>query len=90
MFVEFRAAPPSFLYQDFKLNRSTRTHFATPTLVSQEVIIMLKWAIIFIIVALVAAILGFSGIAGVASDIAIVLFVVFLVLALIAFVRGRA
>lgn len=41
---------------------------------------MLRWAIIFLIVALVAAILGFSVIAGTAAWIAKVLFVVFLIL----------
>ena len=42
---------------------------------------MLRWAIIFLIIALVAAVLGFGGIAGVSSNIAWILFVVFLVLA---------
>jgi len=52
---------------------------------------MLKWALIFAIVAVVAAFLGFGGIAGAAADIAVflfwaavVLFVVFLALGLFA------
>jgi len=48
---------------------------------------MLRWAIIFLIIALVAAVLGFGVIAGVSSNIAWILFVVFLVLAVIAFLR---
>lgn len=40
---------------------------------------MLKWAIIFFVVALLAAVLGFGGIAGAASGIAQILFYVFLI-----------
>lgn len=45
-----------------------------------EVIIMLRWTLIFLVVALVAAIFGFGGIAAGAADIARVLFFIFLVL----------
>lgn len=41
---------------------------------------MLKYAIIFFVIALIAAVLGFGGIAGAATDIARILFVVFLIL----------
>jgi uncharacterized membrane protein YtjA (UPF0391 family) len=41
---------------------------------------MLRWAVIFLIIAIIAAILGFGFIAGTAAWIAKVLFVVFLVL----------
>ena len=41
---------------------------------------MLKWAIIFAIVAFVAGLFGFTGIAAGAAGIAKILFVVFLVL----------
>lgn len=47
---------------------------------------MLRWALIFFIVAIVAGALGFSGIAGAASGIATILFWValaFLILSLI-------
>lgn len=40
---------------------------------------MLRWALIFLIVALVAAALGFGGIAGTAADISKILFWIFLV-----------
>jgi uncharacterized membrane protein YtjA (UPF0391 family) len=41
---------------------------------------MLRWALIFLVVALIAALLGFGGIAGSAVGIAKLLFFVFLVL----------
>lgn len=41
---------------------------------------MLRWAIIFFVIAIVAAILGFGGIAGAASSIAVILFWVFVAL----------
>ena len=54
---------------------------------------MLRWALIFLVVALVAGLLGFGVIAGVSMEIARVLFLVFIVLFLVSlvmhFVRGR-
>jgi len=41
---------------------------------------MLRYALIFLIVAIVAGVLGFGGIAGAASQIAVLLFWVFVVL----------
>lgn len=49
---------------------------------------MLRWAILFFIVAIIAGVFGFGGIAAAATDIARVLFGVFLVLFLIALVVG--
>lgn len=46
---------------------------------------MLRWALIFLVVALVAAVLGFGGIAGTAAGIAQILFWVFLVGCLVVF-----
>ncbi len=43
---------------------------------------MLRWALIFFIVAIVAAVFGFTGIAGAATEIARTLFFVFLALLL--------
>jgi uncharacterized membrane protein YtjA (UPF0391 family) len=40
---------------------------------------MLKWALIFAIVALIAGALGFSGIAGAAAGVAKLLFFVFVI-----------
>ena len=47
---------------------------------TQEQTAMLRWALIFLIVALVAGIFGFWGLEGLAMQIAKVLFVVFLTL----------
>jgi uncharacterized membrane protein YtjA (UPF0391 family) len=55
---------------------------------------MLRWAIIFLVVALVAAVLGFSGVAFLSVEIARILFAVFLILFVITAVtyaiRGKA
>jgi uncharacterized membrane protein YtjA (UPF0391 family) len=51
--------------------------------------VMLRWALLFLIVALVAAAMGFSGVAGEAAYFARILFFVFLVLFLISMVLGR-
>ena len=50
---------------------------------------MLRWALIFLIVALVAAVLGFGVLVGVASEIAKILFFIFIALSVIAFVTSR-
>ena len=51
---------------------------------------MLRWSLMFLILALIAAVLGFGGLAGAAVGIAKVLFFVFLVVWLISFLsRGR-
>jgi uncharacterized membrane protein YtjA (UPF0391 family) len=42
--------------------------------------IMLRYAIIFLVIALVAGVLGFGGIAGASVGIAKILFVIFLIL----------
>jgi uncharacterized membrane protein YtjA (UPF0391 family) len=50
--------------------------------------IMLRWAVIFLVVALVAALFGFTGIASAAAGIAKILFFLFLVVCLILFIAG--
>jgi uncharacterized membrane protein YtjA (UPF0391 family) len=50
---------------------------------------MLRWAIVFLIVAIVAAVFGFGGVAAAATDIARILFFVFLVLFVVALIFGR-
>lgn len=49
---------------------------------------MLKWAIIFGIIALIAGALGFGGIAGAAAGIAQILFYLFLGICLILLIAG--
>lgn len=50
---------------------------------------MLRWAIIFLIIAIVAAIFGFGGVAAVATEAARILFFVFLALFIAALIFGR-
>ena len=49
---------------------------------------MLRWAIVFFVVAIIAAICGFGGIAEGLTDIAMILFFLFVVLFLISLVMG--
>ena len=49
---------------------------------------MLKWALIFLVVALVAAAFGFGGIAGTAATVAQVLFWVFVAAFVVMLVAG--
>ena len=50
---------------------------------------MLRWALIFLVIAIIAAIFGFGNIAAGATSIARILFFIFLVLFLIMLIRGR-
>ncbi len=50
---------------------------------------MLRWALLFFVIALVAALFGFGGIAGDAAWIGKVLLVVFLILAVASMILGR-
>ena len=50
---------------------------------------MVRWAILFFVIALIAAAFGFGGIAGDAAWIGRVLLVVFLILAVVSLVLGR-
>jgi len=49
---------------------------------------MLRWSLIFLIVALVAALFGFTGIAESAAGIAKILFFIFVALFVIALIAG--
>ena len=49
---------------------------------------MLRYAVIFFIVAIVAALFGFGGIAAGATEIAKILFFIFLVLFIVSLVAG--
>lgn len=51
-----------------------------PDLVEPEDSIMLRWALIFFVVALMAAVLGFTGIALAAAGVAKILFYIFVIL----------
>jgi uncharacterized membrane protein YtjA (UPF0391 family) len=57
---------------------------------SRKELAMLRWALIFLVVAILAAVFGFGGIAGESAWIAkIFLLLVFLVLAVVSFLMGR-
>lgn len=49
---------------------------------------MLKWTLIFFVLALIAALLGFGGIAAGAAGIAKILFVGFLIVAAVTFLMS--
>lgn len=49
---------------------------------------MLRWALLFLIIALIAGIFGFWGLEGLSMWIAKVLFVVFLILFIVSLVMG--
>jgi len=51
---------------------------------------MLKWAVVFLLIAIVAGIFGFGGIAAASATIAKILFGIFLVLFIGALVIGLA
>ena len=50
---------------------------------------MLRWTLIFLVVALIAGVLGFGSLEGTAMQIAKVLFVIFLILFVFTLVTGR-
>jgi len=52
-------------------------------------LLMLRWALIFLLIALVASAFGMWGLEGLAMQIARILFFVFLVLLIVSFVTGR-
>ena len=51
---------------------------------------MLRWTVIFLIVAIIAAIFGFGGIAAGAAGIAKILFFIFIILFILSLIRGRS
>ena len=51
-----------------------------PDLDEMEDSVMLRWALIFFVVALMAAVLGFTGIALAAAGVAKILFYIFVIL----------
>jgi uncharacterized membrane protein YtjA (UPF0391 family) len=50
---------------------------------------MLRWAILFAVLALVAGVLGFGGLAGDFSYIAKILLLIFVVLVVVSLIFGR-
>jgi uncharacterized membrane protein YtjA (UPF0391 family) len=51
--------------------------------------VMLRWTVIFLVIAIIAAVFGFGGIAAGAAGIAKVLFFIFLILFVLSLIAGR-
>jgi uncharacterized membrane protein YtjA (UPF0391 family) len=49
---------------------------------------LLRWAVVFLVIAIIAAVFGFGNIAAGAADIAKVLFFIFLAVCVILFILG--
>jgi len=49
---------------------------------------MLRWAVLFFVIALISALFGFGAIAGIAWDAAKILCVIFLILAVFSLIFG--
>ncbi len=47
---------------------------------------MLRWAVIFLVIALIAALFGFGGLASGAASIAVTLFWLFLIITVVLFI----
>jgi uncharacterized membrane protein YtjA (UPF0391 family) len=56
--------------------------------VNPKILIMLRWTVIFLVIAIIAAIFGFGGIAAGAAGIAKILFFIFLVLFVLSLIAG--
>jgi uncharacterized membrane protein YtjA (UPF0391 family) len=56
---------------------------------TERSLLMIGWAVTFLVIALIAAIFGFSGIAGTAVNIAWILAVIGIIIAIVFFVMGR-
>ena len=50
---------------------------------------LLRWALIFAVIALVAAVIGFWGVAGISLQIAELLLFVFAILLIVSLIAGR-
>jgi len=68
--------------------KNNKENLACKFILNLKINFMLKYAVIFFIIAIVAAIFGFSGIAAGAASIAKVLFFIFIVLFLLAIIFG--
>jgi uncharacterized membrane protein YtjA (UPF0391 family) len=64
------------------------TNRAAPCARAQKELLMLHYAVVFLVIALVAAVFGFGGIAAGAVGIAKILFFVFVIMAVVSFIIG--
>ena len=70
---------PQFSFH-FSVGINEPGRVSSPDLSDSEDSIMLRWALIFFVVALLAAVLGFTGIAIAAAGVAKILFYIFVIL----------
>jgi uncharacterized membrane protein YtjA (UPF0391 family) len=71
---------PECLQSNFHFSWDLTIARLVPDLDEPEDSIMLRWALIFFVVALMAAVLGFTGIALAAAGVAKILFYIFVIL----------
>ncbi len=72
------------------LKKISGTVFCLLIYAHQNLFTMLRWTLIFLIVAIIAGVFGFTGIAAGAATIAKVVFFIFIVLFLVSLVRGKS
>lgn len=63
-------------------------NYLRKNLLTYKLKIMLRWTVIFLVIAIIAAIFGFGGIASGAASIAKILFFIFLVLFVLSLIAG--
>jgi uncharacterized membrane protein YtjA (UPF0391 family) len=80
---------PEVTYDPERYNKKIEISQNRALLISKKEVPMLRWALIFLVIAFVAAVLGFGGIAGTATSIAKILFFVFLALFILSLIFGR-
>src|SRR6202161_3851645 len=82
----------TFAAKSWFANRGARLEFTTresKVPKGTQEIVMLYYAVVFLVIALIAGALGFFGVAGAAVGIAKILFFVFLVLFVVSLIIGR-
>jgi uncharacterized membrane protein YtjA (UPF0391 family) len=76
------------IYSCYKCNAAQEVPGIAKKYYSLKLFIMLRWTLIFLVIAIIAAIFGFTGIAAGAAAIAKILFYIFIVLFLISLIAG--
>ncbi len=91
-FPDYRYSPQGLLRHEFFTTCITLfdLYKTEIDLIILKLEIMLRWTVIFLVVAIIAAIFGFGGIAAGAASIAKILFFVFLVLFIVSLFVGRS
>jgi uncharacterized membrane protein YtjA (UPF0391 family) len=73
----------------FPVRPERKGQFYGNTSIKQGYVIMLRWAVVFLIIALIAGALGIYRTSFIASETSWILFIVFLILFLVSLVLGR-